>query len=685
MSKIKAGVSMTVGALVALAFAGEGIALAAPLPNGADQNQTDAVTDETGTSNNGATIISIKEEATDDADQNTATSEVTSELEADPPPTPDGSTPLTAHPWGTSSWEIVDGILHIGPGELPATSESNPPPWYDHSSTITAVVFDDPVNTTFGASTSLLFFQLSNVVEIEGIGQVDTSNVRNMAFMFEGASSLTDLDISTWDTSQVTDMGAMFSEARSLVKLDLSGWDTGRVTDMFGMFSRTSSLTELDVSGWDTGQVTDMGSMFWDAAALTTVDVSGWDTSQVTDMEFMFSGARSLTTVDVSGWDTGRVTDMFGMFSRTSSLTNLDVSQWDTSQVANMGSMFWDAAALTTLDVSNWNTGRVADMYGVFWGASALTALDVSGWDTSNVENMELTFSGARSLTELDVSGWDTSRVTDMFGTFSGMRSLTELDVSGWDTDQVTDMGSMFSYASALGGLDISSWDTGNVIYMKDMFSGASSLAALSLGAHSSLSDDVALPEVPVSSPFTGVWQNIGDGTISQPTGKWTGTSAELVVLSRSEDAAGTYVWQQTSTVTTVTPLAPTREGSKVTIPTVEGVMYQNAGTGAVLTGTVTLVGGQTLKVKAIPETGYVFPKGVDTEWSFTYKADPTVPKPEPEKPSGNGTTGSGSGTGNNGGKGRLPVTGANIWLPMLVGIAVLGTGGVLVRRSRAS
>ena len=65
------------------------------------------------------------------------------------------------------------------------------------------------------------------------IGAWDTSNVTNMAWMFENADSFNQ-DISDWDTSSVTDMSEMFSGASSFNQ-SLSSWDTGSVTDMGGM------------------------------------------------------------------------------------------------------------------------------------------------------------------------------------------------------------------------------------------------------------------------------------------------------------------------------------------------------------------------------------------------------------------------------------------------------------------
>lgn len=69
-----------------------------------------------------------------------------------------------------------------------------------------------------------------------------------------------------------------------------------------------------------------------------------------------------------------------------------------------------------------------------------------------------------------------------------------------------------------------------------------------------------------------------------------------------------------------VIPLAPmaTAEGV-ITIPTVPGVTYRRADTNAVVTGTVTIPEiGQSLGIRAVPNSGYVFPDVAANYWSFT-------------------------------------------------------------------
>ena len=129
-----------------------------------------------------------------------------------------------------------------------------------------------------------LFQDFVNMKTINFGNCFDTSDVTRMRGMFNGCSSLTDLDLSGFDTSSVTDMRMMFQNCASLTSLDLPGFDTSSVTDMRVMFQNCANLTSLDVSSFDTSNVIDMGAMFANCERLTGLDLSGFDTSHVTNM-----------------------------------------------------------------------------------------------------------------------------------------------------------------------------------------------------------------------------------------------------------------------------------------------------------------------------------------------------------------------------------------------------------------
>ena len=160
------------------------------------------------------------------------------------------------------------------------------------------------------------------------------------------------------------DYFAGFSEMTSI---DLSSLDTSEVTNMAIMFNACSGLTSIDLSSFDTSNVTMMEWMFTGCSSLTSLDVSSFDTSNVTSMTEMFAACSSFTSLDLSNFDTSRVTDMNGMFALCKNINNLDLTSFNTSNVKDMNKMFAESLNLSTINVSNkWVIGsstNVTDMF----------------------------------------------------------------------------------------------------------------------------------------------------------------------------------------------------------------------------------------------------------------------------------------------------------------------------------
>ncbi|MBQ3770643.1 MAG: BspA family leucine-rich repeat surface protein, partial [Bacteroidaceae bacterium] len=145
---------------------------------------------------------------------------------------------------------------------------------YPQNPNFTTVVFDESFKDARPISCTYWFAGFRNLTKIEGINNLNTSNVTNMSDMFSFCESLTSLDVRNFDTSKVTDMCSMFRHCESLTSIDVSRFDTSKVTDMDEMFHGCESLTTLDVSKFNTSKVTYMSGMFEDCASLTTLDLS---------------------------------------------------------------------------------------------------------------------------------------------------------------------------------------------------------------------------------------------------------------------------------------------------------------------------------------------------------------------------------------------------------------------------
>ena len=324
--------------------------------------------------------------------------------------------------WGTCNWTYDNGILTISGGVAEGSKS-----WDSYKNNIEKIVITGKI--TFDKETSLygLFSKMASLKTIEGLSNLDTSNVTGTDSMFRDCSSLETLDVSGFDTSRVTNMDGMFYGCNSLTTLDVSHFDTSKVTRMGSMFHGCSSLETLDVSGFNTSNVESMDGMFYECRKLQNIDVSKFDTGKVKSMDFMFSGCKSITYLDVSNFDTSKVTDMRAMFQGIQ-CEELDLKNFDTSKVTDMEWMFGKDTKLKKVDVSSFDTSNVTDMSNMFYLCYKLYNLDISGFDMSKVTKMTEMFNGASLVTIKVPSKLSEDRDTFLKEMKSGMRSGKWID-----------------------------------------------------------------------------------------------------------------------------------------------------------------------------------------------------------------------------------------------------------------
>ena len=179
----------------------------------------------------------------------------------------------------------------LGENEYELNSGKNLPEWVKkHIFGITKVVFDTSFANARPTSCYMWFNLCGNLNQVEGIKNLNTK--------------------------EVTDMAGMFCKCRDLSSLDVSGFNTEKVTDMSEMFNECISLKLLDVAKFNTANVKSMSNMFYNCQNLASLNVTNFNTANVTNMQGMFSGCPALTTIYASDkFVTGQVTDGSNMFS----------------------------------------------------------------------------------------------------------------------------------------------------------------------------------------------------------------------------------------------------------------------------------------------------------------------------------------------------------------------------------
>ena len=125
--------------------------------------------------------------------------------------------------------------------------------WHDMAESIRSVVFNESfANCTSITSTEYWFFGCSNLETFVGLEYLNTSNVTNMASMFDGCYSLTTLDLSSFNTTSVTEMKMMFFGCTSLTTIYVrSGWSTANVTSSDYMFEGCDRIVGGRGTQWD--------------------------------------------------------------------------------------------------------------------------------------------------------------------------------------------------------------------------------------------------------------------------------------------------------------------------------------------------------------------------------------------------------------------------------------------------
>ncbi|MBE8867319.1 BspA family leucine-rich repeat surface protein [Enterococcus hirae] len=493
------------------------------------QNVTDPLVNPTDSTTTASDSLATTDETTDDTqDQATEQEQATAptaESEGDAT-NPTAEAPKVAKKanvvaaseitgtWGTSPYTFDEntGVLTIGAGELSGYTES---PWSENKNVdaegIKKIVLSGkvvaPKNSRLLFSGNTPAEKLTNVTEIEGLSQLDTSNVTDMWKMFKDMSSITSLDVSGFDTSNVTDMRSMFYGMSSVTSLDVSNFDTSKVTFMSYMFA-DAPLKKLTLG--DTFKFVEANASL--TSAWKREDGKGTFYSAEDFMKNYGTGdltAGTYVSVETDTWgtspymfdkDTGTLTIGAG------ELSGYKESPWSSNKVDNKAIK---KIVLAGKVVAPENSNYLFSTSTVGKDLTNVTEIEgLSQLDTSNVTDMSKMFKGMSSITSLDVSGFDTSNVTDMANMFRGMSSVTSLDVSGFDTSNVTTMENMFYNISSVTSLDLSVFDTSNVTTMQDMFKDTP-LAKLTLGDHFKAVGDTKL-----SAPKA---LNEGD----QLTGNW--------------------------------------------------------------------------------------------------------------------------------------------------------------------
>lgn len=307
------------------------------------------------------------------------------------------------------------------------------------------------INFSKTTNMSSMFNSSNSIYYKINIDGMDTSNVENMAYMFANGvnanTTTAPIDISHLNTSKVKSMSSMFFGSFASA-INMSGIDTSNVEDISFIFQGAKKVTSLNLANLNVTKVRNIIQPFYDMSSLTHLDLSNWNLASITSLDYFLRYTSSLESVNFTGFKTDHITSMNQMFL-SSGVKTLDLSSFNTSHVTNMDSMFKYTSRLTSVNLSSFDTSAVTNMKEMFSGAS-ITNLDLSSFNTSNVTDMTQMFSSMPVLRVLKVNSFDTRNVTTM----SAMFYMTDLwnsvlDLSSFSSQSLVDTGNMFASIKA--------------------------------------------------------------------------------------------------------------------------------------------------------------------------------------------------------------------------------------------
>lgn len=420
----------------------------------------------------------------------------------------------------------------------------NKPGWYDKdNSAVTKVTFDSSFSSARPTSTYCWFMYMRKLTSIEGIRNLNTSEVTNMRCMFSYCNSLKSVDLSGFNTTKVKDLDGFFSDCVSLEYSDFSSFNTSNVLYFSAMFNGCSSIRELDLSSFYTTKGTsDMRSMFNSCKSLEKLNICNFVFTNITNASLFFYGCNKLKSltipstinyldnnicssigkkeapcriyapnnfnfgVDTSGdyfqWKGGYFTlrdisytnEPYALLSSDgTTLTfyydNNKSSRIGTTYSLNTGSNLpgwfnYDNKTEKVIFDASFSQARPTTTYYWFGLMKNLTSIEGMQYlNTSMVTNMCSMFGGCEKLAYINLNNFDTSKVIDMQWMFEACHSLDNLDVRKIDTSNVTDMGYMFAHCTNLTSLDLSTFDTSNVTSMMALFFGCTNMTNIDLSS----------------------------------------------------------------------------------------------------------------------------------------------------------------------------------------------------------
>lgn len=240
----------------------------------------------------------------------------------------------------------------------------------------------------------------------------------------------------------------------------LENIDTSNVTSLKSTFANTQYLTSIDISSWDVTNVTYIGHIFENCQQLVDLRLPDMSQCEFENIYYAFKNCLSIESIDVSNWDVSAVRDFSEVFRKCTSLKTLDVSNWNTSNARSFYALFAECESLKNIAVENWDVHRATTFEYMFYSCWEIVSFDLSNWDTTNLQSTKEMFKYCYSLVDVNLCGWVVTNLTNTIEMFNDDTILEFINADDWTsviTISDTNSKDMFRHCYLLPNYDDSS------------------------------------------------------------------------------------------------------------------------------------------------------------------------------------------------------------------------------------
>lgn len=409
-------------------------------------------------------------------------------------------------------------VSDVWSGNIVSNTAWSRPGWSSFSwagtSAITTVVIEDGFAAVRPKSCYAWFNNMKNLTTIEGIENLNTSEVTNMNSMFLACTALATINVNSFDTGAVTNMNSMFRSCPNLTTIYCdNSWSAAESGNMFAgctllvgavpynSLKDDGAMANPNLgTGYFTGQwninVADVADVvvstpekaytnetvhFTMTSQFSTVqgvqvkgEISGNEISVTAtadgDYSFVMPAEPVLVTPTMEYPEDGVVAVLWCQDNSTLYFVQQSVedlfsgtwdghtitSRWTNEEVTNLAwaTPGWNTIAKRVTTVvfdDSFATVQPKSCYCWFYDFNALNTIEnIENLNTSEVTIMNSMFLNCKSLVSIDVNTFDVSKVTNASSMFNGCVSLRTIYCN--NTWDIATASGMFGSSSILWG-----------------------------------------------------------------------------------------------------------------------------------------------------------------------------------------------------------------------------------------